>query len=76
MTAKNLFIGVIVFLLMAMFGCFGTVGDQPPATVGTQACYADAAAQLSPQWAAGPNMLDRAAAAFSVISICEGTNQP
>jgi len=37
----------------------------------SQACYADAQAQLSPAWA-GASKLDRAAAILSVITTCEG----
>lgn len=74
MTAKNLFIAAIVLIILAMGGCFGTVGDRPPAGAMQTGCYGQATAQLSPQWA-GASTLDRAAAAFSVIGTCEG-NQP
>lgn len=74
MTAKNLFIAAIVVIILAMGGCFGTVGDRPPAGAMQTGCYGQAVAQLSPQWA-GASTLDRAAAAFSVIGTCEG-NQP
>lgn len=74
MTAQNLFIAAIVVIILAMGGCFGSVGDRPPAGAVQTGCYGQATAQLSPQWA-GASTLDRAAAAFSVIGTCEG-NQP
>ena len=75
MTAQNLFIAAIVLIILAMGGCFGSVGDRTETPSAAQTgCYGQATAQLSPQWA-GANTLDRAAAAFSVIGICEG-NQP
>ena len=76
MTPKNLLIIALAVLILAMGGCFGNVGGnkgnasmQP--VIDTQACYEDARAQLSPQWA-NASTLDRAVAAFSVISTCEG----
>ena len=75
MTAKNLFIAAIVLIILAMGGCFGSVGDRTETAGALQTgCYGQATAQLSPQWA-GASTLDRAAAAFSVIGTCEG-NQP
>jgi hypothetical protein len=60
-------------------GCFDAIGGskgqqsmQP--TIDSKACYADAQQQLSPQWA-NASKLDRAIAAFTVITTCEG-NQP
>jgi hypothetical protein len=76
MNAKPLFIMALVILILAMGGCFGSGAghEQPGQPAHTGACYEDARAQLSPQWASA-SALDRAVAAFSVISICEG-NQP
>ena len=79
MTAKHTLIISLAVIVLAMGGCFGSAGGgkgnasmQP--TINTKACYDDASAQLSPQWA-GASTLDRAVAAISVISVCEG-NQP
>lgn len=78
MTPKNLLILSLAVCILAMGGCFGSVGGgkghqsmQP--TIDAKACYADAQAQLSPQWA-NASTLDRAVAAISVISVCEGSN--
>jgi len=70
MTAQNLFIAAIVVIILAMGGCFGSVGDRPPAGAVQTGCYGQATAQLSPQWA-GASTLDRVAAAFTVIGTCE-----
>ena len=78
MTAKNTLIISLVVIALAMGGCFGSAGggkgnqSMQPAS-NAKACYADASAQLSPQWA-GASTLDRAVAAISVISVCEGGN--
>lgn len=78
MDAKTVFGICFAVMLLALGGCFGSVGGgkgnasiQP--AIDTQACYADAQAQLSPQWA-NASTLDRAVAAISVISVCEGSN--
>lgn len=77
MTAKNTLIISLAVIVLAMGGCFGDVaggnkGQQSMQPAGnTKACYADAQAQLSPQWA-GASTLDRAVAAFTVITTCEG----
>lgn len=78
MDAKTIFGICVAVIALTMGGCFGNVGGgkgqqsmQP--TINTKACYADAQAQLSPQWA-NASTLDRAVAAISVISVCEGGN--
>lgn len=78
MNAKTILITCLVLIILALGGCFGSVGGgkgnqsmQP--TIDAKACYADAQAQLSPQWA-NASTLDRAVAAFTVISVCEGSN--
>ena len=78
MTAKNTLIISLVVIALAMGGCFGSAGGgkgnqsmQP--TINAKACYADAQQQLSPQWASA-SALDRAVAAFNVITTCEGSN--
>lgn len=65
---------VILFLILLAYlgGCMPEPG--PVVSVSpeqSKACYAQAQAQLSPQWAGG-SKLDRAVAIFSVISTCEG----
>lgn len=79
MDAKTIFGICVAVIVLAMGGCFGNVGGakgnasmQP--VIDTKACYADAQQQLSPQWA-NASKLDRAIAAFTVITTCEG-NQP
>ncbi len=79
MDAKTIFGICVAVIILAMGGCFGSAGGgkgqqsmQP--TINTKACYADAQQQLSPQWA-NASTLDRAVAAFTVITTCEG-NQP
>lgn len=70
----------ILLLALALYagGCFdralGSDGRQAQAapTINSSACYADAQAKLSPQWA-GANKLDRAIIALNVIRVCEGT---
>lgn len=78
MDAKTVFGTCLVLIVLTMGGCFGSVGGgkgnqsmQP--SIDAKACYADAQAQLSPQWA-NASTLDRAVAAISVISVCEGSN--
>lgn len=78
MDAKTIFGICMAVIVLAMGGCFGNVGGgkgqhsmQP--TINTKACYADAQQQLSPQWA-NASTLDRAVAAFNVITTCEGSN--
>ena len=80
MDAKTIFAICVVVIVLAIGGCFGSAGGskgnasmQPAGN--TKACYADAQAQLSPQWA-NASTLDRAVAAFTVITTCEGSNQP
>ena len=79
MDAKTILIVLCAAVVLYTQGCFDSVGGskgnasmQP--TIDSKACYADAQQQLSPQWA-GASTLDRAVAAISVISVCEG-NQP
>lgn len=68
-----------VLLLVAVAGVLvGCGGDNrsldnetPAQAAARKACYADAQAQLSPQWA-GATRLDRAVVAMKVISTCEG----
>lgn len=80
MDAKTILGICVAVIVLAMGGCFGSTGGgkgqqsmQP--TINTKACYADAQQQLSPQWA-NASTLDRAAAILSVITTCEGSNQP
>lgn len=85
MDAKTIFGICVVVIVLAMGGCFGNVGggastssataSVPELVEGTKACYVDAQQQLSPQWA-NASTLDRAVAAFTVITTCEGSNQP
>lgn len=65
---KLLVIAMIVFCIGAVLMGFGGDG-----TGQRNPCYADAQAQLSPQWA-GASKLDRAAVIFDVVSTCEGGN--
>lgn len=79
MDAKTIFGICVAVIVLAMGGCFGNVGggkgNQSMQPVGNaKACYKDAQQQLSPQWA-NASTLDRAVAAFTVITTCEG-NQP
>lgn len=88
MDAKAMLVISLAVIVLVMGGCFGNVGGGasspegphsatgavPELAEGTKACYADAQQQLSPQWA-NASTLDRAVAAFTVISVCEG-NQP
>lgn len=81
MDAKTVFGICVAVIMLVLGGCFGDVAgggkgnaSMQPAS-NAKACYADARAQLSPQWA-GASTLDRAVAAISVISVCEGSNQP
>lgn len=66
-----------VLLLVAvagvLVGCDGGHKDTKLYTTEAQrkACYADAQAQLSPQWA-DANRLERAVVAMQVINTCEG----
>lgn len=77
MDAKTIFGICLIVVILALGGCFGDVAGgnkgqqsmQP--SIDTKACYADAQAQLSPQWA-NASTLDRAVAAFTVITTCEG----
>lgn len=72
---------VIVVLALVLYsaGCFdqalGSDGRQVQAapTIDSRACYADAQAQLSPQWAAA-SRVERALVALTVIRVCEGGN--
>ena len=79
MDAKSVFGIALLMIVLAMGGCFGDVaggskGQQSMQPAGNaKACYADAQQQLSPQWA-NASTLDRAVAAISVISVCEGGN--
>jgi len=79
MDTKAVLIVLCAVVVLYTQGCFDAVGGgkgnasmQP--TINTKACYADAQQQLSPQWA-NASTLDRAVAAFTVITTCEG-NQP
>ena len=80
MDTKTVLIVVLVAVALYVQGCFDAVGGgakgqqsmQP--VIDSKACYADAQQQLSPQWASA-SKLDRAIAAFTVITTCEG-NQP
>ncbi len=77
MNGKTLMIALVMILALYAGGCFDTAlgrdnSPQPqPATIDSAACYADAQAQLSPHWASA-SKLDRAVAALTVISTCEG----
>ncbi len=74
MDAKTIFGICVAVIILAMGGCFGNASHgQGQQSMQSSACYADAQQQLSPQWASA-STLDRAAAAFSVISVCEGGN--
>ena len=69
---KPIYFLLVVILLAYLGGCMPEPG--PVVSVSpeqSQACYADAQAQLSPAWA-GASKLDRAAAILSVITTCEG----
>ena len=79
MDTKTILIVLCAAVVLYTQGCFDAVGGakgnasmQP--TIDSKACYADAQQQLSPQWA-NASKLDRAIAAFTVITTCEG-NQP
>jgi len=69
----------VYFVLVAIFlaylgGCMPDPGTAASVTTEqSKACYADAQQQLSPQWA-NASKLDRAIAAFTVITTCEGSN--
>ena len=78
MDAKTILIVMCAAVVLYTQGCFDAIGGakgqqsmQP--TIDTKACYADAQQQLSPQWA-NASKLDRAIAAFTVITTCEGGN--
>jgi hypothetical protein len=78
MDTKAVLIVLCAVVVLCTQGCFDAVGGgkgnasmQP--TINTKACYADAQQQLSPQWA-NASTLDRAVAAFNVITTCEGGN--
>lgn len=66
---------LVAVVALALAGCEPGFGDGTPETTeeaaARKACYADAQAQLSPQWS-GASRQDRAVAAMKVISICEG----
>jgi len=71
MDAKTIFGICVAVIVLAMGGCFGSVGDRTETPSAAQTgCYGQATAQLSPQWA-GASTLDRVAAAFTVIGMCE-----
>lgn len=80
MDAKTILIVLCAVVVLYAQGSFDSVGGggkgnasiQP--VIDSKACYADAQQQLSPQWA-NASKLDRAIAAFTVITTCEG-NQP
>ena len=79
MDTKTILIVLCAVVILYTQGCFDAIGGgkgnasmQPP--IDSKACYADAQQQLSPQWA-NASKLDRAIAAFTVITTCEG-NQP
>lgn len=64
---------LLVAVAGVLVGCDGGHKDTKLYTTEAQrkACYADAQAQLSPQWA-DASRLDRAVVAMKVISTCEG----
>ena len=72
---------LLVVVVLALAGCdSGTDqngnhwpfdNESPEAAAVRKACYADAQAQLSPQWA-GASRLERAVVAMQVINTCEG----
>lgn len=69
---------IAIFSIFALYagGCFDRAVANSSTTTSafdSRACYADAQAQLSPQWA-GANRFQRAMAALQVISTCEGGN--
>lgn len=69
---KPVYFILVVILLAYLGGCMpepGPVVSVKPEQ--SKACYAQAQAQLSPQWA-GASKFDRARVALSVISTCEG----
>jgi len=72
MSGKTIAIILVAILALYAGGCLDRGDDvQTAPAINSQACYSDAQAQLSPQWA-GANKLDRAVAILTVINVCEG----
>lgn len=77
MNIRTLVLAIAVIFTLYAGGCFDRAAANSSTTTpafDSRACYADAQAQLSPQWA-GANRFQRGIAILQVISTCEGGAQ-